>query len=279
MKRLIGHLRTRAGEQSGFSIIEVVVAMFIVVVALVGLAGALAGAAKVNRTSSDRQRALETASGIIDQWRSVPFTSVKMPLAGAGNDAGRDQVDWRRTFCPVSAYGGCTGGMVVSATSSDPSSLQNPNGDGPNVSKRGDLDASGAVRSEPNSTVRKWGSVAYTYVTWGLERNPLNRCDNPSAVTPETCPRLAASVAQPSPRVCEGSAPISYTKADAYRPACSHKLITVMVRYRDPAGLNPGSSSLTTDEIRRVQSYSTVRLTTAIVDTPGLDLETINPDE
>lgn len=216
--------------------------MFIVVVALVGLAGALASAARVNQTTSDRQVALETAAKIIAGMRSLPYDQV-VSLNNVSNANARQTSDWQTTFCPLARQlGGCdpAGDLILRAPESpDGFSCSDPrNAKVAQLTSTCDPSTGGVMgqTSAAAITTKRYGVIAYVYISKGVVACP--------ATVTSGCRSVAGRLV---------------------RPSSAHKMITVVAKYREP----PADMR----DPREIQDYSAVRLTSAVVDNPGLDLE------
>jgi prepilin-type N-terminal cleavage/methylation domain-containing protein len=220
-------MQARSRRQDGFSLVESLVAMVLVVIGALALAAILAGGAAINSRVTDRQKALALAEQQIDKLRSYSYAELGMaPLNGAGLDPGRAQVDWRTTFCPMPSSGNC--GDFTSNATNDPnggrmitltpnlvySALKTAND--PRQAK---LPQYGAIAASPATTassVVSNGMIAYTYVYW------------------------------------------PYDQA-AGRVRKDWKVITVVVRFRDPANSTAGD-----------RNFGTVKMSSVVVDNPGL---------
>lgn len=223
--------------------IEVLVAMFVLSTALLGLVGAIAGAARLNRESIDRQKALEVAASRIADLRSMEFADVALL-----NNTGQDDVDYERN-CPRELID-CDARVAQTSTTlanGCPSGPEQSWSDCPEPRRAKTIELlTGKTASSINgtddteSTVLEDGVVVYTYIT-----------------------RVRRTV-------------VSGTSTSTVTDG-SYKLATVVVKFRDA----PDSIDTSTDAgKKRARDFTTVRISSAIVASPGLDIEKfVEPSE
>jgi type II secretory pathway pseudopilin PulG len=80
MYRLVVRLRSRAGEQEGFTLIEVMVAFAILMIALLALARTATVAFTDVAASRQRQTANQLANQLVEEVRGIPYGSVERGL-------------------------------------------------------------------------------------------------------------------------------------------------------------------------------------------------------
>ena len=77
--------RTRPGRQRGFSLVEVLIALIIMSVGMLGIAGLYVQSMQAGRTSMFRHHAVTLAGDVADRIRANPTAGAVYALAGADN--------------------------------------------------------------------------------------------------------------------------------------------------------------------------------------------------
>ncbi|MTD47269.1 hypothetical protein GKE82_23990 [Conexibacter sp. W3-3-2] len=83
-------------SEGGYSTLEVLTSMLVIVVAATTLASLLSDAGRVNVQTTNRGKAVQYAQQQLDRMRSLPFEDIGL----AASDAGSDDSDWLAQ-CPV----------------------------------------------------------------------------------------------------------------------------------------------------------------------------------
>lgn len=85
--------RTEPARQSGFSLVEVLIALIIMSVGMLGIAGLYVQSMQAGRTSMFRHNAVLLAGDVADRIRANPRAGAQYTLAGADNSCVARDVD------------------------------------------------------------------------------------------------------------------------------------------------------------------------------------------
>lgn len=171
MARLVGKVRSPRCR-GGFSIIESLVAMWIITIGLLALAMTMNTALATNRRTGERERALELAQQQLDRIRSLPYNQVGLgdPTFDLARDPAQGATDWYSTYCPISTCDDTSaGGRIITLANIGPTpanpytSYSNMLASDPRRAKTVEIGANGQTA---NSIYFSNGIVLYTYVYW-----------------------------------------------------------------------------------------------------------------
>lgn len=230
-------LMSRSRSSEGFSLIETMVAVAILMIVALALTATFVGAAEQTRRADLRTKAIEAGKQQLDRIRSLSYDEATLTSA----DAGLDDPDWADTYCPVRDGSGnarCsdfTNAIVRTDTSARAAADVTH-------AKRSVTRNTGSAASPAPSylncgvsptfncgpvTTRRNGIILYTYIYYNSWTNPVAASFSPN----------------PGQRTTQ------------------YKIATVVARFLDPKSGVSGSNA---------RQYASVRMSAVIADVPEI---------
>ena len=161
-------MRQNISSQSGFSLIEAIVAITLITVGALALATTFVGAAATNKRVAGRQQAISLARQQIDRVRSLEYEDISM------FSTNQTDTDWLTKYCPlinddgsVACGASILNGTALSRVASCPVSLSAACSEEPRQAKIAPQRDGAAMACNPDCpTVRRNGVILYTYIYW-----------------------------------------------------------------------------------------------------------------